>query len=345
MKAALIESWNELVVRDIPMPQIGPYEALCELLYGATCTGTDSSIIAGTFPWIRPLPTVLGHESVGRVVEMGPKVRHLKVGDLITRVGTPGAPEIGVSATWGGFAEFGVAADHRAMAEDGVEPGQWMGRRMQLPLPDGIPATTGPMFITWRETLSYLRRLGVPTGGRVLINGSGGNGLAFAAHAANLGAEEVVVIGSAAFEPNAVGRLGVCCYIDYRGDDLAARVAGIAGEGFDCIIDAVGSVGAADLLLPALKPGGAYGLYGLGSLGAFRIDPTRARGRFRFHPCGDYLEAEAHEEVCRLVLDGKLEPAAWYDSSQCFGLDDIDAAFAAARQRRSPKSLVRLNRD
>ena len=314
------------------------------MLYGTTCTGTDSSIIAGTFPWIGPLPTVLGHESVGRVVEVGPKVRHLKVGDLIARVGTPGAPEIEVSATWGGFAEFGVACDHRAMADDGVEPGEWMQYRMQCPLPDGISPTTGPMLVTWRETLSYMRRLGVPSGGRVVINGSGGNGLAFAAHAAHLGAEEIVMIGSAAFARNAVDCLGVHCYLDYRSDDLAARVADIAGEGFDCIIDAVGSVGAADLLLPALKPGGAYGLYGLGDRDAFRIDPTKARGGFRFQPCGDYLEAEAHEEVCRLVLDGTLEATAWYDPDQCFDLDEIDAAFAAARERRSPKSLVRLSR-
>ena len=57
MRAALVEKLGSLVVRTVPDPRPGPYEALCELVYGATCTGTDSHIIAGSFPWIGALPT------------------------------------------------------------------------------------------------------------------------------------------------------------------------------------------------------------------------------------------------------------------------------------------------
>jgi len=110
MKAAVIHGPADLRVREVPEPTPGDYEVLCELLYGATCTGTDSHIIGGNFPWIGRLPTILGHESVGRAVKLGAKVRHFRLGDLITRVGTP--PVGDCSVTWGGFTEFGLARDH-----------------------------------------------------------------------------------------------------------------------------------------------------------------------------------------------------------------------------------------
>ena len=93
MKAAVIEKPGVLVVKEIPVPEVGDYDALCQLLYGATCTGTDQHLIAGRFPWPVSYPTVLGHESVGRVVQVGAKARNFKVGDLISRVGTPPAPD------------------------------------------------------------------------------------------------------------------------------------------------------------------------------------------------------------------------------------------------------------
>ncbi len=160
MKAALIEHFGSLVVREIPDPQPGPYDALCALRYGATCTGTDSHIIDGSFPWISPLPTVLGHESVGRVIAVGAKVRHLRVGDLITRVGDTGTPDGAISVTWGGFAEYGIAKDHWAMCADGLPAEEWQGARWNQVVPHGVAEEIAPMFTTWRETLSYLLRTG-----------------------------------------------------------------------------------------------------------------------------------------------------------------------------------------
>jgi len=49
MKAALIDGKSKLWVDTVPDPQPGPYDALCEILCGATCTGTDSHLIDGSF--------------------------------------------------------------------------------------------------------------------------------------------------------------------------------------------------------------------------------------------------------------------------------------------------------
>jgi len=41
MRAAIVERPNTLIVRDVPEGVRGEYDALCQLEYGLTCTGTD----------------------------------------------------------------------------------------------------------------------------------------------------------------------------------------------------------------------------------------------------------------------------------------------------------------
>jgi len=340
MKAAVIERPGQLVVRDVPDPEIGEYDALCALLYGATCTGTDQHLIAGRFPWPVEYPTILGHESIGRVLRVGPRVRHLKVGDLVTRVGA--LPSAGLHVNWGGFAEYGVARDHWAMREDGRPQAEWAGFRVNQVLPPEIDPRAATMFTTWRETLSYITRLGVGAGARVLVIGSGGNGLSYVTHAANLGAA-VVLSGSAARAAQGRAAGAQACF-DYRDPDLMAQLAAAAPEGYDFIIDAVGKEGQLDAALPLLKAGGTVGIYGIDDFGRCTINPQRARGTFTFYN-GGYDEAETHERVTALWRQGRLRAGIWLDLEHPFPLAEIGQAIEAVRERRMVKSLVKLTVD
>jgi D-arabinose 1-dehydrogenase-like Zn-dependent alcohol dehydrogenase len=340
MKAAVIERFPELVVRELPEPQVGDYDVLCELLFGATCTGTDSHIIAGTFPWIGSLPTILGHESVGRAVKLGRKVRHFRVGDLITRVGTP--PVGGCSVTWGGFAEWGLARDHWAMAADGLPATEWQSYRVNQVIPAGIEPRQAPMFITWRETLSWLQRLGFQAGQRLLVIGSGGNGLSIATHARNLGAAAIAMVGAPRLAEAARRHAGIGCYLDYHLETLVAPLQAAVPEGFDVIVDALGRPGLADRVLPVLRPGGTFAVYGLDQPGQATLNPALARGPFRCYYMGSYDEAESHQQVCDFVRQGKLSAQLWYDPAHCYPLAQIADAYAAVRDRRSVKALVQL---
>ena len=60
MKAAIVVQPNELAVRDIPEPAMGDYDARCELLYGATCSGTDMHLIRRPLPLAGALPDGAG---------------------------------------------------------------------------------------------------------------------------------------------------------------------------------------------------------------------------------------------------------------------------------------------
>ena len=341
MKAAVLEKTNELRVwSDLPQPEVGDYDALCELLYGATCTGTDSHIIRGVFPWISPLPTILGHESVGRVVKIGPKVRNYRIGDLVTRVGAIPIPARNLSITWGGFAQFGVAKDHWAMSADGRPPAEWQGHRWNQVVPPGISPETAPMLTTWRETYSYLTRMGITAATRILILGSGGNGLSFAAHAVNLGAAQVVMIG-APYMADRVKPLKLNGYLDYHVEDPLPALTQLNPDKFDIILDSVGQVGQINRVFKSLKSGGKVAVYGIDDFGKVTLDPSRGPGTFTYWS-GGYLEGEVHQAVVDMVLQGRLTADLWYDTRQAFPLDDIQSAFKAVWARQSVKALVKM---
>jgi L-iditol 2-dehydrogenase len=342
MRAAVVEKPGTLVVREVPEPVMGDYDALCDILYGATCTGTDSHLVKGSFPFPISYPAVLGHESVGRVVKTGRKVRGLRVGDIVTRVGMQAPADGSVGVAWGGFAERGIARDHWAMKADGIPEAEWAGFRVNQVVPAGVDARVAPMFTTWRETLSYLTRVRLRTGAAVLVIGSGGNGLSFARHAVLLGSAQVWMAGSPRVQAAAL-RLGLAGFVDYAAADAPARLQAAVPGGFDLVIDAVGKKGQANRYLPALAAGGTIGVYGLDDFEAVELSPRLARGSFTVWN-GGYDEAETHQRVSELALQGQLTADAWYDPAKTWPLAAINDAFQSLWKKQAVKALIAMGK-
>ena len=340
MKAAIVEKPGTLVVRDVSEPFPGDYDALCEVLYGSTCTGTDLHIIEGAFASPVKYPTILGHESVGRVVKLGSKVRNYKIGDVVVRVGVLSPAEPGLSVTWGGFAEMGIAKDHWAMKEDGLPPEKWSFFRLNQTLPADLDPADATLVITWRENFSYITRMGVRSGARVLIIGSGGNGLSYVNHAANLQAKAIVLVGSPA-RLDLARKLGATACFPYDAPDIAALIRKSHPDGFDFIIDAVGKRGLLDKALPLLARGGTAGIYGVDDYGRITINPLLPGKTFTFYN-GGYDAADAHDPVVRFIREGKLVAKNYYDADRIFPLEQIAAAFDALRKREMVKAVIRM---
>jgi D-arabinose 1-dehydrogenase-like Zn-dependent alcohol dehydrogenase len=72
MKAAIVTAPGKLEVQDIPLPVPGPYDCLVKIEACAVCSGTDTAVINDHFPSRAPYPLVLGHESAGKIIEVGP---------------------------------------------------------------------------------------------------------------------------------------------------------------------------------------------------------------------------------------------------------------------------------
>lgn len=82
MKAILFHKVGDIRLEDVPEPKIkDQYDAIVQLTASAIC-GTDLHFVRGTVPNMVP-GTILGHEGVGIVEEVGKGVRNLKKGDRV----------------------------------------------------------------------------------------------------------------------------------------------------------------------------------------------------------------------------------------------------------------------
>jgi threonine dehydrogenase-like Zn-dependent dehydrogenase len=84
MKAVAVTSRGKIEIVEMAMPHREEYECLVRMRASAICSSTDLKIIdddIGEKPV--PYPVILGHEGVGEIVEVGPRVRNLKVGDVV----------------------------------------------------------------------------------------------------------------------------------------------------------------------------------------------------------------------------------------------------------------------
>jgi len=343
MKALVVEKPGVVTVRDLTEPVMGDYEARCEMLYGATCAGTDLSVIDGTFAWGNEYPSIIGHESIGRVLEVGGKVRNFKVGDLISRVYARATDDVGLS--WGGMAEYGLAVDTKAMWADGIDKAQWDGFRVNQVIPEGvIDPLDATMIITWRENLSWVNRMSVAKGEKVLVAGSGANGISIAACAAIRGGE-VTVIGNAAREENAM-KTGIANYYDYKNKQVVKEFIEENKEEYDYIIDATGKKETLTPYMPMLKEGGTAAVYGMSDFYNYTFNPVMGPKSFRFFNAyaETYDEEEAHEEVIELIRAGKLDAANWLDKENIFTWENAPEVYEHVRNRKAMKSVLKLSR-
>jgi threonine dehydrogenase-like Zn-dependent dehydrogenase len=82
MKAVVFHGVGDIRLDNVPEPRIeDSLDAIVRLTVTAIC-GTDLHMIRGTFAGMQP-GTILGHEGVGVVEEVGPNVRNLNKGDRV----------------------------------------------------------------------------------------------------------------------------------------------------------------------------------------------------------------------------------------------------------------------
>ena len=82
MKAVVYHGVGDVRFEDVPDPKIEqPTDAIVRIAANAVC-GTDLHLVRGTVPGMRP-GTVLGHEAVAVVQELGKGVRNLMEGDRV----------------------------------------------------------------------------------------------------------------------------------------------------------------------------------------------------------------------------------------------------------------------
>src|SRR4051812_4989333 len=87
MKAVVFHGIGDIRLDEVPNPKIEqPTDAVIRITASAIC-GTDLHMIRGTFAGMEK-GTILGHEAVGVVEELGPMVRNFDIGDRVVIMST-----------------------------------------------------------------------------------------------------------------------------------------------------------------------------------------------------------------------------------------------------------------
>ncbi len=87
MKAVVFRGVGDIRLEEVPEPKIkNDNDAIVRITASAIC-GTDLHMVRGTMPGMKP-GTILGHEGVGIVEELGKNVRNFNVGDRVVIAST-----------------------------------------------------------------------------------------------------------------------------------------------------------------------------------------------------------------------------------------------------------------
>ncbi len=332
MKAIVVEQPGVVRWRDVGNPpQPGPYRALVRVSHFTLCNATDKHIRDCVFKDMdaSACPVLLGHENVGEVVALGPQVRYLQLGNRVLR---PMLSLPGYTSRLGGFAEYGLVSDLQAYNEDGAPDIEGRVHSGQQVVPAPISSEHAVVVITFKEVLSYLDRLAIGEGGRLLIIGHGPVGLAAAYVGRNLsGAEYIVIAGRRPRAERQGLEFGADGYVDTRQENWPIAAIQLLGGPADSIYDTTGSPDIVRAALQALSPQGIIGSYAPRPR-AYQDHPLPQDERLIDATTDEGL---SHNRIVNAVTRGVLEPQRFV--SHILPPDEIDEGFRLVEQRQALK--------
>jgi threonine dehydrogenase-like Zn-dependent dehydrogenase len=330
MKALRFYGPHDLRLEDVPQPTPGPGEIRIRPVAVGIC-GTDLHILDGTFS-ARP-PVILGHEVAGRVDAVGAGVRNAREGDLVTvephrYCGVCRYCRLGREHLCLDKEAFGVHLNG-GMAEFEVIP-----EGIAYRLPDGLDPKIGALAEPLSCCVHAMDRLAPRSGTSIGLWGAGPAGLIMVTLFRLAGLTPIVV-----FEPDAARRqsaltFGAHAVVDPLAEGWQAEALKVVGgDGFDSIVEAVGSPRVLESAIPLAARQGTILVFGVanpGETAAIRPQEVFAK---ELTILGTVINPFTHHRAVELL------PALGLDrlGIRTYPLEAHPEAFAAQQQRLAGK--------
>ena len=269
---------QKVLVHDWPEPE-GPTgnEVKTETIYSGITNGTErNQLIGGNYaPKDEQLPTGgNGYQNVGRVIEVGPDVSELQVGDVL------------YMST--------VHAEYAVMAEDDL----------LIKLPDSVDRTEAALFGMTSVAMRTCRNTELKMGEQVLIVGAGIIGQVAAQIAAVMGARATLCDISPNRLEIARGIGAAETVLDVSGDGWEK---GVADGTFDAVIDFAGVPGMEDQFINAVRQRGR--VIFIAGRGKVTYTFNLGQGREIQLKQNSHFDRDDLENLCRLVDRGLVKIA------------------------------------
>jgi L-iditol 2-dehydrogenase len=313
MRAARLHGIGDLRIETLDVPRPGPRDLLVRVEACGICPTDVRKYAIGTRDGY---PLNPGHEWVGAVVEAGPDTTDWSIGQRVA------------GDTYAGYAEYAVLS---------VEPGAWSNGA--LAIPDDLDAPRATFVEPLADCVHAVRdQAQVVRGSRVCIVGAGQMGLQMVAVAAATGAQVAVV------EPHPDRR---DLARQFGADETAdASQLADAADGRDAVILTIGAADLVATCVGAVAPGGRVVLFaGFGAAPHATIDLDVIHYREVSLVGSEWIgtppnqRRERYADALRLIAGGEV-PVERLVSGEV-GLDGIECAFAAVREQRGLKYVLR----
>lgn len=270
MKAVVLQTGNQFAVEEVPEPKLQKNNDVIIKVTKAAICGSDIHAKHGLIPGIAP-GTVIGHEFVGVVEEVGSDVTRFKPGD---RVDAPAATWCGIcpackrdevqycvnGGVWGGGEIFGKGL---AGAQTSYVRVPYADTCL-TPIPDNVSddqaVFVGDVFSTGYHA-AYQGH--IQTGDIVVIFGCGPIGLGALVSAWQFGPRQVLTVDMLDNRLALAKHYGATI-IDGREGNVVERIREATdGGGADVAIEAIGNTDTFQQALKSVRRGGMVSVVGL----------------------------------------------------------------------------------
>ena len=250
---------------------------------------------------------MLGHEGVGEVVEVGSKVKGLKVGDKVLLPFVDPDPENlpGLGSGWGALSEYAVVCDPKAPWPGGAPDCAFA----QTVLDDDLDPVDATMIVTFREVLSNIRYFGIQPQDSVVVFGCGPVGLTYLKFMSLLGVKDLVACDILPEKLEQARNYGATHLINSKECDVRAEVRKLFPGGVDYVLDAAGSPAIVNQGMGLIKDRGSVLCYGVPEKEEVTIDFSPADYNWRViyqQMPRKREEGEAHAQVVEWMRSGEL---------------------------------------
>jgi threonine dehydrogenase-like Zn-dependent dehydrogenase len=299
------------------VPHCGPMDAICRPLALAPCTSDVHTVWENA---VEPrINTVLGHEAVGEIVEVGELVQDFKVSDKVIIPAI--TPDWNSIAAQGGFSMHSggmLGGAKFTNLKDGVFAEFFhvndADGNLAL-LPEGMDFGAALMLTDMIPTGFHACELAqIEYGDTVCVIGIGPVGLMAVRGAVLKGASRIFAVGTRQNCIDVAKSYGATDIISYKNGPLGEQILALTGgQGVDKVIIAGGTVDTFNDAVQMLKPGGVIGNVNYLSAGDFVKIPRNAWGLGMGHKTiagGLMLGGRLRmEKLASMVTAGRINPS------------------------------------
>ena len=342
MKAAVYHGEGEVKIEEVEDPEIeDPADVVIRITHTCIC-GSDLWFYRGYED--EEEGSVVGHEPMGIVEEVGEEVTSLEEGD---RVLSPFSMSCGECE----FCRKGIqtSCKNTGFFDRGAQ-----AEKMRIEHADGTLVKVPERYEDNEEALKKLLPLtdvmgtghhaavsaDVDAGDTAVVIGDGAVGLCAVASSKRIGAERIIAVGHHEDRLEKAKEMGATDVVSSRGEEAVEEVLELTNGGANHVLECVGAESSLETAAQIVRPGGNIGYVGVPHI----EDPSFINQMFIKNvslkggpaPVRNYME-----ELMKDVLQGTLDPSPVLD--KVVDLDGVPEGYEAMDNREAIKVMVNIS--